>query len=266
MGMHIIISVFAFVAGACCASFASLAAVRYQRGTNLFFPPSHCDHCGRTLKFIDKIPILSYIFLRGKCRYCGGKISFFSFLCEVLGAFSFLSAYVAFGLAAYTPYKMFFSALLSILFIIIAEIDHDSYAVYDLFIYIFLAVAAVFAVADAFVRGVFPASRIVGAVIGWAVFFAVYYIGRKVTGDDVLGDGDVFLAGISGLLLGADKLLIAVLIASFAGCAICLPPYLKNKDRGKKIAFAPYLLFGAYTSFVFGDIMIGAFYGLIDMI
>lgn len=264
MNIYIVISVFVFIAGACFASFASLAAARYQRGTSILFPPSYCDHCGRTLKFFDKIPILSYIFLHGKCRYCGGKISFFSFLCEVFGAFAFLSAYVAFGVAAFAPYKLFFSVLLTVLFIIIAEIDHDSYAVYDLFIYIFLAVAAVFAVADSFVNGTFPVMRIAGAAIGWAVFFAIYYIGRKMTGDDVLGDGDVFLVGISGLLLGAEKLLIAILIGSLAGCAVYLPPYFKNKENGKKIAFAPYLLFGAYTAFVFGDIIISVFYGVID--
>jgi len=266
MGIHIILSIFSFVSGACFASFASLAAARYQRGTSILFPPSHCDHCGRTLKLIDKIPIFSYIFLRGKCRYCGGKISFFSFLCEVFGAFSFLSAYVAFGVAAHVPYKIIFSFFLSVLFIIIAEIDHDSFAVYDLFIYIFLAVSVVFTAADSIDRGVFPAMRIVGAVIGLTVFFAIYYIGWRITGDYVLGDGDVFLVGISGLLLGADKLLLAVLISSLAGCIICLPPYFKNKDKGRKIAFAPYLLFGAYTSFVFGDIIIGGLYGLIGLI
>ncbi len=75
--------ILAFMVGASVGSFVSVCIERISDGRSIFYPPSHCPSCNRVIKWYDNIPILSYIVLKGKCRYCGAKIPFWYFLNEL---------------------------------------------------------------------------------------------------------------------------------------------------------------------------------------
>jgi len=91
--------IFVFILGLVFGSFFNVCIYRMPRGESIVFPPSHCTHCNNRLKFYDMIPVLSYIFLRGRCRYCKEKISIKYPIIELLTGFSFLLIYLRYGIS-----------------------------------------------------------------------------------------------------------------------------------------------------------------------
>lgn len=262
MGLKIIISIFAFMLGACVASFAYVIAVRLPKGISVVKPASHCFMCGAKIKPYDNIPIISYILLRGKCRSCGGKIDAQSFIAELFGGAAFLCAYLAFSAE---PYKLPFAFAVSALFLAMAYIDIGTKTVYNLTLWIYFAISAVYALTLCAVNSCAPYSNIIGAAVGFSFFALIYGAGTIFYKKEVLGDGDVFIVSISGFLLGAGKLLAALVIGSVTACIVEIPALIKtNRWRDKRVAFVPYLLFGTYSALLTGDFLIDLIVGAVE--
>ena len=86
-----------FVIGIIVGSFLHLCAYRVPRGESILFPPSHCPHCTRRVKAVDLVPLLNYIWLKGRCRFCNGRISISHPLIELLTGLLFSIAYLRFA-------------------------------------------------------------------------------------------------------------------------------------------------------------------------
>src|SRR6056297_2557116 len=86
-----------FITGLIIGSFFNVVIYRLPRGESVITPPSHCPSCNKRLKAVDLIPVLSYIIYRGKCRYCGAKISLQYPSVELLTAILYLLTYIKFG-------------------------------------------------------------------------------------------------------------------------------------------------------------------------
>ena len=93
----ILIYVYMFLIGMCVASFMNVVIDRVPRNESFVKGRSHCDHCGETLKWYDLVPIVSYIFLRGKCRYCHTSIPIRGFLIEIFGGLIGMFCFYRFG-------------------------------------------------------------------------------------------------------------------------------------------------------------------------
>ena len=125
--LWIYVLVLAFLCGACAGSFVNCAADRYAAKQSIFRGRSHCPVCGHTLGILDLFPIVSYIFLRGKCRHCGAKIPVRCLITELCGGLLFLTAAMRFGVSFQTlEYCLLFAALFAV-----ALIDFDTMEIPD---------------------------------------------------------------------------------------------------------------------------------------
>jgi len=109
---------FAFVLGLVLGSFLNVCIYRIPRGMSIVYPPSHCPSCGHRLSPLDNIPLLSYMLLRGKCRYCGASISPRYPLVELLTGLLVLSLYIKTGASVdFLIYLPFITCLVALSFI-----------------------------------------------------------------------------------------------------------------------------------------------------
>ena len=116
-----------FVLGTLFGSFFTVVGSRLPRGENFIKKRSHCDNCKHNLSFLDMIPILSFLFLKGKCRYCGKKIDSLSTWMELFTGILFSLSYFTFGFS----YQLFFALGIVSLLIILSVSDISYYIIPD---------------------------------------------------------------------------------------------------------------------------------------
>ena len=136
IGFVVYCLVVAFFLGAALASFTDCLAYRLLAGESVLRGRSHCDNCGHTLGAADLVPVLSYLFLRGKCRYCGTRVPPESFFCELLSGLVFAALLYRFGLSFLTLRYMLFTMVLLGLSIV----DMKSYTIPDRFILVAIGI------------------------------------------------------------------------------------------------------------------------------
>ncbi len=213
---HWFVNLFAFLFGAAVGSFVNVCIYRLPRKLSIVQPPSHCPHCGTTLAAIDLVPLLSYLWLGGKCRYCKTPISPRYFVVELLTALLFVAAVnrYLFNLEA-----ILVSASLAAL-IVIAFVDWEFFLVPD---------EAVWALGIfGFVRYVLseptPHGVLVslgGAILGGTVIWVIGILGRLIFRKEAMGFGDVKIAAAVGAHLGVTWLMLPFFLFSvFVGAAM----------------------------------------------
>ncbi len=252
--MNIFYAVLSFILGTAFASFAGVVAYRCPKKISIIKPNSYCPVCNKPIAPWDNIPMLSYLLLRGRCRHCKAEIGFFSFLSEAMGGIGFLSVYLMYGSRWEQLPEVLLLLCLVFLFLIMAAVDYEGHDVYNSTLILF----AVLAILLAGYRIVFCQSEIWehlgGMTLGFAFFLSVALLGKMVLKRDALGSGDVYIAGIGGLLLGMLQFLLAILISTFLGSVIELWKIKVGKtERSQEIAFAPYLLFGIGLFAIYGE-------------
>ncbi len=254
LAFKILFSVFAFAFGAIFASFAGVVAYRSPKGLSIIKPDSYCPSCKKPIKAYDNIPILSWLFLGGKCRNCKSKIGVFSLLIEIFGGLGFMFAYLQYG-DSFVTLPLFVSLMLLVfLFLIIAAIDYETHDIYDITLIIFVVLAVFIAGYRVMLFNADIWSHIGGAVLGFGFFGAIKLIAKLVLKKDALGSGDIYLVGIGGLMIGAFPLLISIIIATFLGSIIEIIKIKVSKtEREAEIAFGPYLLLGIGFMAIYGD-------------
>lgn len=229
-----------FVYGAIFGSFFNVVILRLPKNESLIHQSSHCPNCMTPIKAYDLIPIISYIFLGGKCRSCKHKISIRYPLIEFLTAITLTFVFYRFGFS----YESLIGFILTSVLIIVAMIDIDTMEIYDRFQVILLVLALL----NLFISPL----PILDHFIGFFIISIPFYIIAYLTGG--IGGGDIKLIAIAGLLLGYQATLVAFFIASILGG--CMAIYLlltKQKDRKSLIAFGPYLCIGIYFAYLYGN-------------
>lgn len=242
--MELIIPLFVFLAGLCAGSFLNVCIYRLPEGGSIAYPPSNCPSCGSRLRLADLIPVLSYLFLRGRCRYCGGKISMQYPAIELTTGILFLLAYLKYGLTLH-------ALRTAVLFAVVTAatvIDWRYRIIPDR-----LNLAG-FVLGTALLfesREVLTANSI-GFLAGGGLLYLVALVSRGG-----MGGGDIKLAAVMGLLLGWKYLLLALFLAFAAGAlvGICLV-LLKIKKMKTALPFGPFLALGAIIAALAGDRLI----------
>jgi len=214
--------------GLCVGSFLNVAILRGLSGEELVFSRSRCPKCKNQLKWYMNIPLLSYLFLRGKCAFCKTKISPQYPLVEFTTALMFLIAYFAFGLTL----KTLFLCVIFALFIAMSATDFLETVIIDTHAYILLAVGLLYSFLNLGDINIIQA--IIGAVFGFAIFEALAWIGVLMAGCRMFGEGDSLIALGLGAIFGWKALLIvialSILIQTFSAIPILI---LKAKKSGK---------------------------------
>jgi len=213
---------------------------------NLWLPRSACTQCGHQITALENIPLLSWLWLRGRCSACGTSIGARYPLVELLTAL--LSAAVAWkwGVSVQTAGAL----LLGWTLIALAFIDFDTTLLPDSLTLPLIWLGLIFNV-----YGVFASlpDAVVGAVAGYLVLWSVYWLFRLATGKEGMGFGDFKLLAAIGAWLGWQMLPVTLLLSSGVGAVIGIALIVLVKhDRRVPIPFGPYLAGGRLAALFFG--------------
>ena len=232
------------IIGLCIGSFLNVCIYRIPKEESIVFPASHCTSCGHELKFYELIPIVSYIFLRGKCIKCKSKISIKYPLIEILNGLLYLLLFIKYELS----FNFIFYCLLVSLLIVISIIDLESKYVYSSTTIVGVLLAIIYIIIGAYLGEVKILNNLLGGLIGYGIIFLIIIL----TGG--MGEGDADIAGICGLFIGIKGVLVALFLAIILGgifASIVL--ILKIKDRKSEIAFGPYIAIGTLIWILIGQ-------------
>jgi leader peptidase (prepilin peptidase)/N-methyltransferase len=198
--------------GAVVGSFLNVVIARVPRGRSVVRPRSSCPACGAPIAWYDNVPILSWIFLRARCRACGARISFRYPLVEALGAAAALLAFARHGPAGAAAAELAFAAAL----VALAFIDLDTWLLPHAITWPLIGAGILAAVVGWSASGDL-ASSLLGAGAGFAAFALVAVLGARIFRREALGWGDVWLLAGIGAWLGPRALIPVVLLASLQG-------------------------------------------------
>lgn len=228
--------------GTMIGSFLNVLADRLPRGLSIVSPPSQCPHCGKRLKPIELIPVLSYLLLKGKCRTCKTHIPIRVFFVE-------LGTGILFGLI-WGRYGLSFDTLLGCLFasflitILVIDLEHQRILNAMTYPAYFLALVTLPLI---FKRDVIEV--IAGGALGFTMLLIITLIKPAA-----MGMGDVKLAALIGFVLGFPSVLLALFLSFILGGlisgALLIARVIGRKDR---VAFAPYLATGALLTMLYGQ-------------
>jgi leader peptidase (prepilin peptidase)/N-methyltransferase len=239
--------VLALVLGLCIGSFLNVVIWRLPRGHSLLHPGSSCPHCQHPIPAYLNIPVVSYLLLRGRCRWCGNQISWRYPLVECLTGGAFALVAVRFS---GDPARAVSGALLAAMLIAVTFIDLDHGIVPDSISLPGLALGLVASLIRTDVSGW---DALTGAAVCGGFFWLVVVVSRGG-----MGGGDVKLGGMIGAFCGWKLALLAMFSALVSGGAIAAVLLLAGrKARRDTIPFGPFLAVGGMLAYVWGDAVIG---------
>jgi leader peptidase (prepilin peptidase)/N-methyltransferase len=226
---------------------------------NLIVPRSACPKCGAMITAVQNIPVLSYLWLKGKCASCGARISVRYPLVE-LGT-AILSALVAwkFGFVWYTAAALLLTWMLIALTGI--DIDHqllpDNMTLPLVWLGLLLSLAATIPTLG---LPVDPRSSIIGAAAGYLSLWSVYHAFRLLTGKEGMGYGDFKLFAALGAWLGWKMLLPVILLAAFSGAVLGIAMIVvRGRDRNIPLPFGPYLAAAGWIALMWGEDIVASY-------
>lgn len=260
MDIFVLLAVFLF--GVIIGSFNNVLIHRIPRGMSIIRPGSRCFSCHEPLKWYDNIPLLSYILLGGKCRYCKARIPFRYFLVELLTGVLFVLLYLKFDLTV----DFALAAIFINTGIIVVFIDRDYRIIPDFLILIILAVGLANLLVRATTEPGFDVGfYIFGLIIGFLVLFIVRVFGELIYKREALGLGDVKLLAVGGFYLGWPYVFLTLLLSSVIASIIELSLIRFGvRSRDDQIPFGPYLVIGLALSLFVGEEIITWYTGLLS--
>lgn len=237
------ISIFIFILGLIIGSFLNVCIYRIPLGQSINYPPSHCMGCGNKIKWYDLVPVLSYIVLKGKCRFCRGKVSARYPLIELITGVLFYALYIKYDLS----FNLVKYAVMVCFLIVIGLIDFDTTDVYFKTTLSGFIAGILFLAYGAYLGGDLL-TYVYGALLGGGIISLIILLTNG------MGWGDAEICTIGGLFLGF-KLAVVMLFFSFIfGAAIGITLILlKKKSRKDYIPFGPSIAIAAIFTLFMGS-------------
>lgn len=223
----LITNIILFIIGSIFGSFANLVVIRTIRDESIVYPPSHCDSCDHRLRIKDLIPIISYIFLKGRCRYCKSKIHIETFMVELISGILIL---ITFHISNILGSALIFAGL--ILALIISLIDLKTYDIY-------MGQVGLLAIIGIIYRFLSLGLdlKFLYISLGFSIsYFLIYKISKGG-----LGDGDIYLYLSLFLFIENTYILCFVLISIWLGAIYSIFVYLNYKSLKIQIPFCIFI-------------------------
>lgn len=222
-------------------SFYNVLALRLLKGESPVYPPSHCPRCGHRLGVWDLIPIFSYVFLRGRCRYCQSRVSPIYLVGESLTALSFYVVYKHLG----WQWELLVGWVLASLLVLALLTDLQEKLILDRITFPVLALLLLLR----FFIGDEPLWwYISGGLLGAFILLLLAVLSKGG-----MGGGDIKLYLAAGVALGPGLTLLSIVLSAFAGTVIGGILQLAGRVRRKQpIPFAPFIWFGVMAAYLYG--------------
>lgn len=243
-----ILFVFVFLFGICIASFINVVIYRLPLKISVVKGRSFCPHCHHQLQALDLIPIFSFVFLKGKCRYCHKSIPMRDWILEIFGGIIAMVCFHHYGMSWMT----LLSFCLSMVFIAISFIDLETMEIYDGLIIVCLIIALLISL----ITNIHLMERIVGFFI---VSLPMYLM--NLFYKECFGGGDIKLISVCGMMLGWRNLIIAMMIAVILASLYSFCLLLMHKvERNSYIAFGPFICCGVFMSLLYGELILSLYW------
>jgi len=240
-----------FIFGACIGSFLNVCIFRIPENRSIVFPGSFCPICKKNIPFYCNIPILSYLFLQGKCKQCKAPISIRYPLIEFITGIFPVFLFFKFGLTL--PLFFWFSFICVL--IVISLIDFDHQIIPDIISIpgIFIFASSAFFIPEMSFKG-----SLIGVFTGGGILYTIAFLYFKLRKAQGMGGGDIKLLAMIGAATGIKGVIFTIFTGSFLGtCAgIWALIFIKGSNRQLKIPFGPYLSSGAILYIFFGESLI----------
>lgn len=231
-----------FMCGLSIGSFLNVCIYRLPQNQTIITPPSHCMNCSTCLKSCDLIPVISYLILRGRCRYCGIPFPSRYPMVELLTAILFVWCFQIFGLSL----LLFKALILTSFLLVITFIDYDHQLILDKVLLWFSAVGVAI---NLWTYSISIFNMLIAGLMGGGLLLLIAVVSRGG-----MGDGDIKFAAALGLWLGWKCLLLTLflsfLLGGVGGISLLM---FKIKSRKDFIPFGPFIALGALLSMLYGS-------------
>ncbi|MCK5145895.1 prepilin peptidase [bacterium] len=238
-------------------SFFNVVIHRLPKKQSLSKPGSHCPQCGSAVRWVDNVPILSYIILAGRCRVCRVHIPFRYPLVEALTALGFVALYLKFGISHdFGRYVILYAFLVPLAFI-----DWDRKLILNNLTLpctiIGILYILIFDIAN-------WKTMIFGGLAGALILVVFALLGQLLFKKESMGMGDVKLLALAGIYLGFPQVLYALFLGMIiAAIYIIVGLTSKNIDRESTIPFGPFIAIGVLGQLLVGETILVWYIGLI---
>jgi leader peptidase (prepilin peptidase)/N-methyltransferase len=251
--------VVAFVCGAAIGSFLNVCIHRLPRRESVVWPGSHCPACNHPIAFYDNIPLLSYLWLKGRCRACRVRIPFRYPIVELANGTGYALILWQFGPGAPAlVYAVLFSALL-----VITYIDLSHQIIPNV---ITLPGITLGLLCAATILPVGLLDSVLGALLGYGIPWGLANAYLLLRGRQGMGLGDAKLLAMIGAFLGWKPMLLTVMVGAGVGSVVGLVLIaLKRVRRDQYLPFGPFLALGAIVSLFFHQVVLSWYLGLLTV-
>lgn len=255
MSLYLVVLLFGAVIG----SFLNVCIYRLPREESVAWPASHCPSCRQGIAVYDNIPILSYLILRGRCRFCQAPISIQYPLVEAANAIGYVVVFWMFG---FTAEACAYAALTSALIVVTGtDLSHtmipDAVTLPGILIGLLCA---------ALVLPITVVDSFVGILVGGGLLWFLAWISPYVFGKEGMGGGDIKLMAMVGAFVGWQPVLLAIMIGSFLGSVVGVGLIAAGVMRREQyIPFGPFLAVGSILALLFHQPLLEWYWSLIDL-
>ncbi len=258
--MQLFIYIIVITLGLLIGSFLNVCTYRIPRDESIAFPSSHCFNCEKNLKPLDLIPVVSYIFLRGKCRNCKTHISAQYPVIELTNSLIYLLLFMHFGLTL----NFGFYAILSSILIVITIIDYYHKIIPNQLNLIILIMGIIFKLITWFVLK--EENELVDNLLGFLIGGGIFLLIAVVT-DGAMGGGDIKIMGALGVWFGVKGILLITLLSFVIGAVVSIILLItKIKSRKDEIAFGPFICIATLLAILYTNEIIHIYFNLLNHI
>lgn len=256
MSFHLLILLYALALGLVVGSYLNVVIYRLPRGISTVLPRSRCPGCGTPIRIAQNIPVLSFLWLRGRCRHCGIRISWRYPAVELATGLLFVVCFLHFG----TGIPALAGALFGSLLIVLGAIDIEYFLLPDL-----LTLPGIVAglLLQPWIPGVSVREALIGAALGGGLLLLVIAAWYFMRGEEGMGFGDVKMLMMIGAFLGWKGMLVALFFAFFAGSAVGLWMMARGGGLKTRLPFGAFLAGSALACLFVGQTAADAYLDLL---
>ena len=234
-----------FFVGSILSSFYGVVATRLPEGKSIIKPRSHCASCKHELSWKDLFPVFSYLFLKGKCRYCKKRIPIYEPILELCMGVFFALAFLYYGFS----YNLWVSLLILSLIDLIFVSDFGYMIILDSPLVI--TSIAVFVLKIVYFNFQDALESLLAGIILFIFMLFIGYIGEKIFKREALGGGDVKLSFVVGMILGLPHAFLALILSTFLALPYATYSILAKVSR--EVPFGPFIISALGIVFFFYD-------------